>query len=330
MSTSQTQEGSPSKKILPHSHAKYQTLQETKVWENCVESFRNDLVKDSEVVWAGLENTSFWLGASETPRNLPEQFARSVFDFHCKRMGVKFDKEKSGCEWWVQVKDHDGYIGFHWDKDEILLNDEDIFAHPQLATVTYLQGSGGAPTIITDHQINPNGEMVELAILDSLQLSFPRLGKHLAFDGRFLHGVSPTTDAELIEEPPAKKRKLNSDEVETPNAKRITFLVNMWLDYVPVGLERLSGEVAEKMSDVQSTLNFATSKTSAATDLEIDSGQQVTFDLGVGAAMTLTFPSRPMSTEESHFFQLLYKSDDQGVICSAEIEFDSSENEEGE
>jgi len=324
------EEPTPLKNTLPHSHDKYQSLQETKVWEECVDSFRKDLVKDSEVVWDGLENTSFWLGASETPRNLPEQFARRVFDFHCERIGVKFDKEKSGCEWWVQIKDHDGWIGFHWDKDEILLNEEDTFAHPQLATVTYLQGSGGAPTIITDHQIDPSGEMIELAILDSLQLSFPRLGKHLAFDGRFLHGVSPTTDAELTEEPPSKKRKLNSEETEKPDAKRITFLVNVWLDYVPVGLERLSGEVGEKMSDVRSKLDFVTSKTSAATDLDIDSGQQATYDLGVGAAMTLTFPTRPFSTGESHFFRLLYKSDDQGLIYSAETEFCSSEDEQGE
>ena len=47
-------------------------------------------------------------------------------------------------------------------------------------------------------------------------LSFPHAGKHVAFDGRFVHGAVPLTDA-------------------CTAGTRITFLANIWLNHIPLG-----------------------------------------------------------------------------------------------
>lgn len=83
------------------------------------------------------------------------------------------------------------------------------FIHPHVATVTYLSDAG-APTMVVHHQPMAfrGTESVRHAFI-----SHPRLGKHMSFDGRLLHGVPP----ELI-------------APRTPSSyTRITVLVNVWL-----------------------------------------------------------------------------------------------------
>ena len=88
-----------------------------------------------------------------------ERLAKDVFDFHTK--GCHFDPQRSCAEWWVQVRggdktagkkkgraataDDDGRvfkaptgIGFHWDKDEDLVDQTGVTVCPQISTVTYL------------------------------------------------------------------------------------------------------------------------------------------------------------------------------------------------
>jgi len=89
-------------------------------------------------------------------------------------------------------------------------------------------------------------------------LSHPRFGKHIAFDGRYLHGgpgeFFPSVSKKTIEsdeetnEPKAKRLKV---EVVNPNAlvgKRVTFMVNIWLNHCPIESETLEDELAEKMA----------------------------------------------------------------------------------
>ena len=67
----------------------------------------------------------------------------------------------------------------------------DAGVHPHLATVTYLCG-GGAPTVVL-----PVASPVDAAAVPdaccravrSAHACWPRPGRHLAFDGRMLHGA---------------------------------------------------------------------------------------------------------------------------------------------
>ena len=117
-------------------------------------------------------------------------------------------------------------------------------------------------------------------------LSSPALGKHICFNGRHLHGAagvlasafdgtsttSTTTGAaanaanededdddeeeeEESNEPPKKKQRGNEDDNESDGAEeglRVTFLVNIWLNWKPLGAESLSDKIAAAMEATHS------------------------------------------------------------------------------
>ena len=78
-------------------------------------------------------------------------------------------------------------VAWHWDKD-YSLEHGGINISPHLATVTYLSDVG-APTLMvdktcsTDYSANISGE-ANVALL-----SRPQYGKHVVFDGRYLHAA---------------------------------------------------------------------------------------------------------------------------------------------
>lgn len=111
---------------------------------------------------------------------------------------------------WVQVRlpegqtgQGSGYIGFHWDKDEDLVDAAGISLHPQVSTVTYLC-SDGAPTLICERRAPLDyGDLDELYSDDRAfsraYLSYPfcvcapgsedAVVKHVSFDGQLLHSA---------------------------------------------------------------------------------------------------------------------------------------------
>ena len=63
---------------------------------------------------------AFWLPANLQPRCTLEALALAIFEEHTAGV-VAFDRERSGCEWWAQIRrpgEDSETIGFHWDKDE--------------------------------------------------------------------------------------------------------------------------------------------------------------------------------------------------------------------
>ena len=108
--------------------------------------------------------------------------------------------------------------------------------HPRVATITYLSDIG-VPTLILNKRSPPPSDHEKESLNGSIKkawLSHPYFGKHVAFDGRFLHGapgeyfqsVNKTTLS--ASEPKSKRLKL--DEHGTNNklgGKRITFMVNV-------------------------------------------------------------------------------------------------------
>ena len=163
---------------------------------------------------------------------------------------LPFDPATSGAEWWTQVLDPRDEIGLHWDKD-YGLEGSNLNVHPHVGTVTYLC-HGGAPTLIVRKDtpvfysesvdgplgasLAPEGGHGGGGIVNgdaNAFVSWPAVGKHVAFDGRWLHGA-PTELAAAGE--------------DADNHPRVTFLVNVWLNHVPSTATPLPDDVAGALS----------------------------------------------------------------------------------
>ena len=182
-------------------------------------------------------NCSNWLAATAEPRCALERLARAVFERHTA--GVAFDPRASGAEWWAQVRGgghrHEG-IEFHWDVDEHFCDRSDtggVHVHPHLSTVTYL-ADVGAPTLVLDARppasSAPSAVAEAHGAVESGGISWPRLAKHIVFDGSLLHGAVP----------PAGRGA-------QPGERRVTFLVNVWLGHRPFAVEPLPASLAASM-----------------------------------------------------------------------------------
>ena len=99
------------------------------------DSWLHIVVEDCKKVFTG--EVTFWLPAEMKPRTTLERLARQIFDFHTSSCAGKYNTKKSGAEWWVQVREEGGKhenIGFHWDKDEELVDQAGINVTPQIST----------------------------------------------------------------------------------------------------------------------------------------------------------------------------------------------------
>ena len=118
-----------------------------------------------------------------------------------------------GAEYWVQDKRGDNEGGFHYDKDESAASNQQRMIFPSLSTVTYLS-DGGGPTTVFNQTTNQFGNDEVPAIPVESWLSFPKVGKHLAFNGHAQHGVSGSMCQTNCEAP------------------RLVLLINWW-DHTP-------------------------------------------------------------------------------------------------
>ena len=167
------------------------------------------------------------------------RLAKAVFDHHTA--GCSYPAGKSGAEWWVQVRSLDEGkgeaqrgISFHWDMDLEVWRSHGAGLHPHLSTVTNLTDRGG-PTMVVEQRRPDEEAGVRLRPREDLLLSFPATGKHLAFDGRFLHGV-PCPSPVKSSPSPVKSSPSSSTSAATvaaaaaaPEGLRVTFLVNIWV-----------------------------------------------------------------------------------------------------
>jgi hypothetical protein len=107
-----------------------------------------------------------------------------------------WDRDGSGCSSAAQA----AAIDLHYDKDEWIAEHFGIGVYPQISTVTYLtdarsagthSGESGmafelpSPTLVFSHKA---WDDVGKPISD-VYVSRPRRGKHICFDGRYLHGA---------------------------------------------------------------------------------------------------------------------------------------------
>lgn len=125
-----------------------------------------------------------------------------------------------------------------------------------MATITYLSDIG-VPTLILDKRSPPPSDHEKTSLNGSISkawLSHPCFGKHVAFDGRFLHGAPgeyfPSVQKIDVSEPKSKKLRVDDthDSSNTLGGKRVTFLVNIWLNHCPLEPEPLDSELVEKLT----------------------------------------------------------------------------------
>ncbi len=213
-----------------HDQLKLNYTTQSVMFENFNEQFCDNLIQDCKVTTSSKLPLTFWLSYQDKPRCLLEQLAIDIFMHHVKSSNTKvLDPKTCGAEWWVQLRPSPNQnrinsqsveaqrgIEFHWDKDETLRDVGGLFVHPHISTVTYLTDDG-APTMVYEGSM-PDEGLIDRG-MNGAFISWPRRGKHLSFDGRFLHGA-----------PSNLQKKLSQDV-------RVTFLVNIWLHHKPLGVE---------------------------------------------------------------------------------------------
>jgi hypothetical protein len=267
------------------------------------------LLLDAEIADCALLPRTFWMSVSNNnnnnsrPRCLLEQLALQIFQHHVGINNISdgiIDPETSGAEWWVQIRpsppgigryavlDKDETVGitFHWDKDEDLrlLAGGNLYIHPHLSTVTYLT-SQGAPTIVFNRRIhNITGEWIlnttnnNDAETTRAVVSWPKTGKHLRFDGRYLHAapseliVMTTPGVTSMEQqqpvvPPTIHNNDSDDarriqRILTRRHRRVTFLVNIWINYKPFNVHPFPETMLDKLTGVQENFQLFSSSTS--------------------------------------------------------------------
>ena len=182
-----------------------------------------------------LAQSSFWLPADATPEGPLETLASRIFEFHTA--GADFDRASSGAEWWANVTRSEmlhshGDIHLHFDKDEHAFAQYGLVVHPLLATVTYLSDEGAstvvAPHVVLDAAAGGQYSMQAGSSEASALLVPPRVGRHVRFDGRWLHGAPASY-------PPAAATAATASPYE-----RLTFCVNIWVGHKPGGIPRFS------------------------------------------------------------------------------------------
>lgn len=258
---------------------------------DCELAFTARTREDSESYSTG---ATFFLPALMKPRFALEALAFDIFKAHTQDLepGKHYDPERSGAEFWTLIlennpkksnasdqldskkseegKSHqndeeeddddenDDEVGMHFDADYGLEQQlPNYMLHPRVATVTYLSNVG-APTLILNKQSPPPSDREKSSLNGSIHqgwLSHPVIGKHIAFDGRLLHGAPAeffppmgNIAMEEEEEPDTKRRKLNNDESENVSCeKRVTFLVNVWLNHCPIDAEMMDDDLVSQM-----------------------------------------------------------------------------------
>ena len=312
---------------------------------------------------------TFFMPASMKPRCALEQLALQIFQTHTKGLepGKHFDIERSGAEWWTLVLDtnssvdkekpekpetddnsesseeeEDDEVGMHFDADYGLEHQlPNYLLHPRIATVTYLSNVG-VPTLVLNKRSPPPTDVEKKSLngsIDQAWLSCPMIGKHIAFDGRLLHGAPgfffPSFNQALIndaekdeDKPPSKKRKLENDTTVSSNTKgnnmntstkRITFMVNIWLNHCPIDADLIDETLCSQM------------KTKWELDEKLENGARLKGDEDDAAASMkwalndvsesdkLGIEEIKIATNESD-----YAGREECVICNREVEMKCS------
>jgi hypothetical protein len=251
-------------------HALFSTLNRSVFSEHSISTIKNARIgaflRAQSSLLVTFSKETFWLSCESTPSCAFEQLARHVFDTHVENAAIsEFDRSSSGAEWWVQVKPlnsptdsllesaSDGFNGIdlHYDKDEEIASTFEIGIFPLISTVTYLNDDDSAlPTVVFETTAaTPVGDPIRRCIV-----SRPALGKHIAFDGKLLHGApSEFSMFSVCNDFGNGHQTLNvsatsKSTLPVPDNFRVTILVNIWLNHHPAAVQRIPLEIVSALS----------------------------------------------------------------------------------
>jgi len=176
---------------------------------------------------------TFFVRADTEPKSALERLAMDIFMFHAGSQ--VYDKNKSGAEWWTLVLDDDSDVTVHWDKDYGLEESWCVNVCPHLSTVTYLAAAGGATCVLEKRAPPRPVDPISGPCGPQVHASKPKVGKHISFDGRWLH-LATADFLPLFGDAPEEK------------GQRVTFLVNLWFNHIPKDAQELGEEVREKLN----------------------------------------------------------------------------------
>lgn len=231
-----------------------------------------DLLKVQALDLTQQSKDTFWVSQLDTPRCHFEDFAKRigyhhVFTQYGNNPFFQNMLSITGYEWWIQVKPSPsqeepsasddlklerGNVGvdLHYDKDEEMASSFEIGIFPTISTVTYLTESLDYchPTVVYSCTADlPVGA----PIMESF-ITLPEIGKHVAFDGKLLHGAP----AELLPfaitnlQSKASSASSSSSAAATGNNYRITFLVNVWVGHRPSAVQQLPSELVSRLNEI--------------------------------------------------------------------------------
>lgn len=182
-----------------------------------------------------LARQSFWLPATATPEGPLEEFAMSILRFHCASAAPSFSLLDIGAEWWANVsreealdRDGTGDIHLHFDKDERAYLSCGVVVHPLLSTVTYLSSEGAPTVLLPQLALDGAGGYAWPAEQPTALVIPPEAGRHLSFDGRWLHGA------------PAALAVRRPRTTASTTYERVTFCVNVWVKHRPGACPRFA------------------------------------------------------------------------------------------
>ena len=196
---------------------------------------------------------TYFIRANESPACNLENLALQIFKHHTK--DITYNPAQSGAEWWSQAIDSRDDIGFHWDRDYGLEEEKGEHIYPNFGTVTYLTNQGG-PTLVLDQEGTADNEELVIGSSQQFSCSMPAVGKSIAFDGNLLH-AAPSDLTEDDEESEDEEGEDSASEGEdSDGVKRITFLVNIWIDHVPMHSHRYKLKHAKELQPVNDKLKL--------------------------------------------------------------------------
>ena len=225
------------------------------VWENLFPSVKDSrlaaLRAECQLAAWPLARQSFWLPGDATPAGPLEELAMRILRFHTGGGA----QHNVGAEWWANISrsaslaaDGTGDINLHFDKDEKAFEAYGVVVHPLLSTVSYLSDDG-APTVLLPHlSLSPADPQSyarsEEAPTDepTAMIVPPVVGRHLRFDGRWLHGAPAgyavcepvVSSASSAAAPPsAATAASSSSSASSSSYERVTFCVNIWVNHRP-------------------------------------------------------------------------------------------------
>ena len=246
----------------------------------------DDILNDCEIVFTSRDRNdgeaystgqTFFFPATMKPRCALEALVLTIFEKHVQHVDKgMYNLKQSGAEWWTLVldgdddsskanngdddgegdEDEEDEVGLHFDADyELEDQAANLLLHPRIATVTYLSDFG-APTLVLDQRSPPMDDVKKTSLekeISKAWLSHPVLGKHTAFDGRLLHGA-PALFFPSMQKNKVKNINLEKQDGEPPSKrqktiphKRVTLLVNIWLNHWVLDAALLDDEVVAKL-----------------------------------------------------------------------------------